>query len=242
MQKIEINCDMGESYGAFTIGKDELLMPFVDACNIACGYHGGDPLIIDRTVRLAVDAQKKIGAHPSYPDIVGFGRRKMNLSADELKACVKYQVSALKGIVESYGGQLSYVKPHGALYNTIAYDMREASCVIDAILSLDDQLAFMGLAGSPLAQLCAQKGVSFVAEAFGDRRYLSDGSLMGRMEPGAVIISPIEAAKQVMNIGRHGKVVSDSGESISIKADSICVHGDNESALEILKAIGDVVQ
>lgn len=235
--EIDINCDMGESYGRFTIGNDALLFPYITSCNIACGFHGGDPLHIEHTLKKALEHDVRIGAHPSYPDLMGFGRRKITMGKAELKAIIKYQIAALKGMTESLGGQLRYVKPHGALYNEAVRSEAEALTVIEAVREIDPGLALMGLAGSRLENLAVQCGMDFIPEAFADRRYASDGGLVPRSEENPVITDPDMAVKQAMDIILHQKADTLYGETISVKARSICIHGDNEAALIILKTL-----
>lgn len=237
---MDINCDMGESYGQFKIGNDKNIFPYISSCNIACGFHGGDPLHIEQTIRQAIRYNLRIGAHPSYPDLVGFGRRKMALSSAELRANISYQVAAIKGMVESLGGQLSYVKPHGALYNEMAIHQTEALPVIEAIQRIDKKLSLMGLANSPLATFAQQQGIPFIAEAFADRQYNDQGQLMPRSQENAVITTPSLAVEQVLNIIEHQKVKTPNGE-FAIQAQSICVHGDNSAAPAILKALKKVL-
>lgn len=237
MARIDINCDMGESYGNFKIGNDQAIFPYITSCNIACGFHGGDPLHIEKTIQGALAYGIQIGAHPSYPDLAGFGRRKMQIPEEELRALVKYQISALKGMVESLGGRLKYVKPHGALYNTAAHRTQEAMAIIRAIQEVDGSLYLMGLAGSPMEQLAREKQIPFVAEAFADRKYMADGRLRSRSEIGAVIDSPEEAAQQVVDIVLLQKVETYEGEPWALKAQSICIHGDNPAVVAVLQAI-----
>lgn len=228
---------MGESYGRFQVGNDEALFPYITSCNIACGFHGGDPLHIERTIEKALAHGLRIGAHPSYPDLMGFGRRNMQLSKEELFALIKYQVAALKGMVESMGGQLSYVKPHGALYNTMVQNKAEAETVVSAIRAISPELAVMGLAGSQVKEITEAAGMSFIAEAFADRRYDDAGHLVARGTAGAVISEAEVAAKQVWEMVAHQRVTSINGKSISLQADSFCIHGDNPAAVAILEAI-----
>lgn len=234
---IDINCDMGESYGRFKVGNDDLLFPYITSCNIACGFHGGDPLIIERTIKNALAHQVRIGAHPSYPDLVGFGRRKMQIPSDELRAMVKYQVAALKSLTESFGGRLEYVKPHGALYNTAASSEKETLAIIQAIREIDDNLALMGLAGSVMQRVANEQNMPFIAEAFADRKYMADGKLRSRSLEGAVIHDAEVAAQQVLSIVKKQEVESYEGVAISVKADSVCIHGDNVGAVGILKQL-----
>jgi len=235
--KIDINCDMGESFGNYTIGNDEKVFPYITSCNIACGFHGGDPLHIEKTIKGALAHGVQIGAHPSYPDLAGFGRRYMQIKADELKAIVKYQVAALKGMTESLGGQLAYVKPHGALYNTAAKQKTEALAIIEAVQAIDSSLILMGLAGSPIEALAREIGIPFVAEAFADRKYMSDGSLRSRTLDEAVIEDPKEATAQVLSIVLDQRVQTYEGSSLPLKAQSVCIHGDNRQVEALLQAI-----
>lgn len=233
----DLNCDLGESYGRFQVGNDDALFPYLTSCNIACGFHGGDPLHIERTIQKALDHELRIGAHPSYPDLMGFGRRKMQIPPAELRALIKYQVAALKGMVESAGGKLAYVKPHGALYNSMVKDGEEAAAVVEAIQSIDPSLAVMGLAGSPVQAIVESAGMSFIAEGFADRRYTDAGQLVARGTPGAVIADPAVAAEQVRSVVQERKLITQSGKPFPLQADSFCIHGDNPAAVSILRAI-----
>ena len=219
---IDINCDMGESYGNFKIGNDDAIFPHITSCNIACGFHGGDPLHMDQTIKKALAHGVRIGAHPSYPDLAGFGRRKMDLSKEELYALIKYQVAAMKGMVESLGGQLAYVKPHGALYNTAASSISVTKTIIAAIQSIDKKLFLMGLAGSIMEQIGRMKKIPFIAEAFADRRYTDEGKLLSRKEEGAVIHEPFKSAEQVISIIKDQQVISNTGNFVPVQAQSIC--------------------
>lgn len=242
MKSIDINCDMGESYGNFSIGNDAAIFPHITSSNIACGMHAGDPYHIEKTIDLALQHGVQIGAHPGYPDLQGFGRRVIPMKREELKAYIKYQVAALKGMVESAGGKLAYVKPHGALYNELAANASEATTVIAGIKAIDPNLIIMGLAGSHVEQIAAEAGMGFVAEAFADRRYESDGKLRSRLKENAVIGSAADAARQVVSITLDNKTKTLNGEPVSIKAQSFCIHGDNPVAVDILKAITDQLQ
>jgi len=235
--QIDINCDLGESFGHFKVGQDQAVFPFITSCNIACGFHGGDPLHMENTILAALEHDVRIGAHPSYPDPAGFGRRKMKLSATELKAILKYQLSALVGMTESLGGKVAYVKPHGALYNVAADDEREAKVITDAIAEMNCGLALLGMAGSKMESVAKDQGIPFYAEAFADRKYNDHGRLLSRSLPGAVIEDPMDAAKQVISIVLNRAIQPSEGAEVSVKADSICVHGDNSNALSILKKI-----
>lgn len=233
---IDINCDMGESFGRFIVGNDQALFPYISSCNIACGFHGGDPYHMEQTIAAALAHNVRIGAHPSYPDLAGFGRRPMSIPATELKAIIKYQVAALKGMVESQGGRLHYVKPHGALYNEMAKNNQEAAIVIEAIQSIDSSLALMGLAESSLIALAAKMGIDFIAEAFIDRRYQHQTQLVSRKLPQAVIQEEQLATQQFLRMIQEQKVQTDYGFQ-ALQAQSFCIHGDNPNAVAILKAL-----
>jgi len=237
MKYVDINCDMGESYGNFSVGNDKAIFPYITSTNIACGLHAGDPFHIQKTIEMALAHGAQIGAHPGYPDLQGFGRRVIPMPTEELSATIKYQVAAIKGMVESAGGQLTYVKPHGALYNEIARNEKEAITVIKAIKAIDARLMIMGLAGSHMKKLVEAEGMTFIAEAFADRRYDADGKLMSRTKENSVIIKPEDAAKQVLSIAQHGFTQTLNGEKVDLTAESFCIHGDNLAAVEILKAI-----
>jgi len=238
---IDLNCDMGESYGNYKIGNDDLVMPYITSCNIACGFHGGDPLQIEKTIKKALKYGVQIGAHPSYPDLQGFGRRRMQVPTDELRAILKYQIAAVKGMTESLGGKLTYVKPHGALYNTAADDEQVTECIIQAIKELSPNIAFMGLAGSKVMESIAKKNdIRFIAEAFADRRYTANGRLQSRKIDGAVIHNAEIAAEQVLSLVLKKEVTSNLHTAVIIKSKSICIHGDNPQVGDILKSI-DVI-
>ena len=239
---IDLNCDMGESYGRYQIGNDAAIFPYITSANIACGFHGGDPLSIERTIQLAIEHEVQIGAHPGYPDLMGFGRRKMHIPASDLKAMVKYQVAAIKGLAESHGGHLTYVKPHGALYNSMVKDAEETAVVVEAILAINENIAIMGLAGSRVKAIVEAKGGRFIAEAFADRRYEADGTLMSRLKEGAVLHDPEQIAAQVLQIVREKKVTTADGVKIEMDAQSICIHGDNPAALTILQHLDKAFQ
>ncbi len=237
MTKVDINCDMGESFGNYIIGNDEAIFPYINSCNIACGIHAGDPYHIEKTIDLALQHGTRIGAHPGYPDLQGFGRRVIPMSQPELSSYIKYQVSALKGMVESKGGQMAYVKPHGALYNEIAKNKEVAFTVYEAIKSIDDSLSIMGLAGSHVKSILDSLSITFIPEAFADRQYEADGKLRNRNLPNAVIEDSNKAAEQVINIMKYGKTYSLEGIEVKIEAESFCIHGDNPSAVKILREI-----
>jgi len=234
---MDINSDLGESFGAWNMGDDAAMLDIVTSANVACGFHAGDPAGILRTLRAASERGVVIGAHVAYPDLVGFGRRNMDPSSAELVADVIYQIGALQGLAQAAGTRVHYVKPHGALYNTIAHDMRQGDDVITAILSIDPELTLMALAGSPLIELARSRGLRVVAEAFADRAYNDDGSLVSRREPGAVLHDPDQVAERMLKLVRTGELESISGHNIRLNADSICVHGDSPGAVEMARRI-----
>ena len=239
--KVDLNCDMGESYGNYTVGQDQLLMPYIDSCNIACGFHGGDPYHIEQTIDAALEHGLRIGAHPSYPDLQGFGRRKMNIPHIELTSIIKYQLSALKGLVESKGGKLSYVKPHGALYNSIAQDGEEAAAVIRGIQAIDSSLKIMVLADARIIDVAQSLGISIIREGFADRRYDQNTQLQSRSIAGAVFHDPKVAIEQVRSLAHDRMITWADGSTHSLQVESICIHGDNPIALEIAKMAREIL-
>jgi len=230
--RIDLNCDMGESFGRYTLGHDEAMMPFITSANIACGLHAGDPLIIERTVRLAHRHGVGIGAHPGFPDLQGFGRRTMGLTPEEAGAFVLYQIGALAAFARAVGAELVHVKPHGALYNLAAQDRSLAEAIARAVARFSPHLILVGLANSRLIEAGLETGLPVAREAFADRAYEADGSLRSRRLPGAVLEDPAQAARQAVRIARDGVVVAYSGEEVAIQADTICLHGDSPTALD----------
>ena len=237
MLSVDLNSDLGESYGAWNMGDDAAMLGIVSSANVACGFHAGDPAGILKTVRTAAENNVVIGAHVSYPDRAGFGRRNMDVTSEELIGDVIYQIGALQGIAKAAGTRVCYVKPHGALYNQIAHDERQALAVIQAIQMLDPALALMGLAGTKVLALARAEGLAVVAEVFADRGYTKDGLLVPRHEPGAVLHDPEDVAKRMLNFARTGSITAHDGTDIRIEAQSICVHGDSPDAVAMAKAI-----
>lgn len=234
---VDLNSDLGESFGSWKMGNDDQILPVVTSANIACGFHAGDPLGILKTLKQAVKLGVTIGAHVAYPDLVGFGRRNMDLSRDELIADVLYQISALDGLAKVAGSKVKYVKPHGALYNTIAKDQVQAQAVIDAIKMYNPELVLVALAGSNLVEQAKASGLKVVSEAFADRAYNRDGSLVSRRLEGAVLHDSEFVAKRVVSMLQNGGVESIDGVFTPIQADTICLHGDTDGALEMSAAI-----
>lgn len=239
---IDLNCDMGESFGRYTIGNDEAMMPYITSANIACGLHAGDPWVMDRTVRLAQAHGVGLGAHPGFPDLQGFGRRVMQLAPEEAEAFVLYQIGALAAFAQATGAELVHVKPHGALYNLAAKDRPLAEAIARAVARFSRQLILVGLANSLLVEAGLEAGLPVAREAFADRAYEADGSLRSRRLPGAVLEDPARAAEQVVRIARDGLVVAYTGEEVPVQAETICLHGDTPTAIEIAKAIREELE
>lgn len=237
MPSIDLNSDLGESYGAWSMGDDEAMLSIVSSANVACGFHAGDPLGILKTVKAAASRGVRIGAHVSYPDRVGFGRRDMDVTPAELSADVIYQIGALQGIATAAGTKVGYVKPHGALYNRIANDPKQGQAVIDGIKAVDPSLVLMGLAGTQILDLARKSGLDVVAEAFADRAYTPTGDLVSRREPGAVLHDTALIARRMLQLAHEGTVTAIDGSTIKIDAQSICVHGDSPGAVSIAQEI-----
>jgi 5-oxoprolinase (ATP-hydrolysing) subunit A len=234
---IDLNADLGESFGRWTLGDDAALVAHLTSANLACGFHAGDPVVMEHTVALCVAAGVAIGAQPGYPDLQGFGRRHLPIPVDEVEAIVRYQIGALAAFCRAAGAELRHVKPHGALYNAAAADQGLARAVARATAGWSRDVLLFGLAGSrPMAEAASDAGLRFVPEAFADRRYLADGSLQPRTEPGAVITEPAEAAEQAIAIVR-GSVTGLDGSGVPVRAESIGCHGDTPGAVEIAAAV-----
>lgn len=237
MYKVDLNSDLGESFGAYTMGMDAAVIAHVSSANVACGCHAGDPLVMEQTVAAAHAVGAAVGAHPGYPDLVGFGRRNMACTPKEVKAYVQYQMGALMAFTNAHGMKLQHCKPHGALYNTAAKDMDLAMAIAEAVYSVDKDVILLGLAGSKMLEAGRHIGLRVASEVFADRAYQADGSLVPRSKPGAVIHDKDEAIARTVRMVKDGKVTAITGEEISIDAHSICVHGDNPSAVEFVKSI-----
>jgi len=242
MLKVDLNSDLGESFGAYTIGLDREVAAHVSSVNVACGYHAGDPLVMDETVALAKAAGAAVGAHPGFPDLMGFGRRNMTCTPKEAKAYVQYQVGALLAFTTANGVRLQHVKPHGALYNMAAKDMALAVAIAEAVAEMDSTLILLGLAGSKMLEAGTQAGLRVTSEVFADRAYQADGSLVPRSQEGSVIHEKELAIRRTIRMVTEGKVTAITGEEVSIDAHSICVHGDNPSAVEFVKNIRAALQ
>lgn len=233
---IDLNSDLGESFGAFRIGNDEQVLDLVTSANIATGFHAGDALVMTRTVAKAQARGVRIGAHVGYRDLAGFGRRAMDYDPELLAAETTYQIGALQAIAREQGATVAYVKPHGALYNTIAHDRAQARAVIAGVKAADPQLALMGLAGSPVLEWANEEGLTTISEGFIDRVYTSEGRLVARSQPGAVL-SKLDAIAQARSLALGKPIRASDGQEIVIHADSLCVHGDNPEALSLVQNI-----
>ncbi len=237
MPVIDLNCDLGESFGAYKIGLDEEVLPYVTSANIACGFHGGDPVVMEQTVALCKKYGVRAGAHPGFPDLAGFGRRNMSLTPNEVKTSVMYQIGALNAFCRGAGIRLFHVKPHGALYNMAANDYELAKAICQAIKEVDGSLVLLALSNSEMLRAAKDTGVSVASEVFADRAYERDGSLVPRSRKGAVIEDEELALKRVIRMAKEGVVEAIDGSTISIDADSVCVHGDGGKALEFVKRL-----
>ncbi len=224
---IDINCDLGERAGT---GSDEALMPYITSANIACGLHAGDPLTIEKTIRTAIRYGVSIGAHPGYPDREGFGRKHMKMSDDELRALILYQAGAVKGMAEAAGATMRHVKPHGAMYNAAAKDFEMSLVIARAVKDLDSSLVLMGLSGSEMIRAARETGLPYASEVFADRAYNDDGTLVPRDIPGALLHDTDLMIRRVIGMIKDKVVETASGKIIPIMADTVCIHGDNETA------------
>ncbi|MGM0837088.1 MAG: 5-oxoprolinase subunit PxpA [Bacillota bacterium] len=231
MKTIDLNCDLGESFGSFVMGNDELILPFVTSANIACGFHAGDPHVMDRTVALAKENNVAIGAHPGFQDIQGFGRRSIPLTPDEVYHLVLYQIGAMEGFCRAHDVPLHHVKPHGALYNMAAKDYTLAEAIAKAVKAFDSSLLLFGLAGSEIIRAGKDMGLRTASEGFADRTYQQDGTLTPRNHPNAVIHEVDKAVQQVIQMVEQGTVTAVNGDTVKLHVDTICLHGDNEHAI-----------
>jgi UPF0271 protein len=222
---VDVNADLGESYGRWPLGDDEAMLSMITSANVACGFHAGDPTTLRRTCRRAVELGVVIGAQVGYPDLLGFGRRFIDIAPDDLAAAVVYQIGALDGLARSVGGAVAYVKPHGALYNTVVDHVAQATAVVEAVISLDRRLPLVGLPGSLMLQIAAERGLRTVTEYFLDRSYTPEGRLVDRSRPDAMITDPLVAAERAVDAARQGV------------AESFCIHGDSEDAVVMARVV-----
>ncbi len=237
MSPINLNADLGESFGAWRMGDDAALLQVIGSANIACGFHAGDPVVMRETVRLAVANGVSLGAHPAFPDLQGFGRRVMQLSPKELEATILYQVGALQAMAAAEGGRVSHVKPHGALNNMACADEAMATIVARAVKALDRELILLAPAHSALERAGEAAGLRVAREVFADRSYQPDGQLTPRSQPGAVLHGAQDCVQHVLRMLEAGGIVTTDGQRLSTRIDSICVHGDGPGAVEAARAI-----
>jgi 5-oxoprolinase (ATP-hydrolysing) subunit A len=242
MYRVDINCDMGESFGAYRIGSDEEILSFITSANVACGFHAGDSAVMRKTVQMALDRGVAVGAHPGLPDLAGFGRRNMDITPSEAYEMVAYQMGALYAFVKAEGGKLQHVKPHGALYNMAAKSSQLSNAIAEAVYAIHPECLLFGLSGSELIKAGQRIGLRTASEVFADRTYQPDGSLTPRKEANALITDTEEAAKQVIRMVKEGKVITAAGEDIKIKADTVCIHGDGAHALAFARRIKELLQ
>lgn len=241
MSHIDLNCDLGESYGVYKIGNDKEVLKHISSANIACGYHAGDHNVMMETVNLAKRYNVRIGAHPGFPDISGFGRREMNLSPKEIYHLILYQIGALAAFTQAQGVKLVHVKPHGALYNMASTSRPIADAIAQAAADFDPGLILFGLSGSELIQAGKEKGLLTAAEVFADRTYQPDGTLTSRSKPNSMIHDRRFAAQRIIRMVNEGKVTATNGSDITISADTVCVHGDEPSALDFIKELKEAL-
>ncbi len=239
MYQVDLNCDLGESFGTYKIGRDEEILQYVTSANIACGFHGGDPSVMRKTVRLALANGVAIGAHPGLPDLIGFGRRNMTITSQEAYDMVVYQLGALAAFVKAEGGTMQHVKPHGALYNMAAKDQFLSKAIAQAVYDVNPELILFGLSGSELVAAGEKLGLRTAHEVFADRTYQADGTLTPRTQPGAMVTDHQQAIDQVVQMVKNKTVLSQQGTEVTIKADTVCIHGDGDHALEFACQIRD---
>lgn len=239
--RIAVNCDLGEGYGRWNITDDEQLLQCIDAANIACGFHAGDPPRMAAAVAAAATRGVGIGAHPSYPDRQGFGRRQMAMAPDELRDFITYQIGALQAFAKAHGTRVEHVKPHGALYNFAAVNEEAAGAVVEGTLQADSELVLVALSGSLLEKAGHARGLRVAREAFIDRAYAADGTLLTRDEPGAVLTDPLAIKAQLLNIVTKQRVQAANGEWIPLRADTVCIHGDTPDAVAIAQHVRAVL-
>ncbi len=235
--QIDLNADMGEGFGAYRIGHDDELLGIVTSANVACGFHGGDPLIMRRLAATAAEKGVGLGAHPGFNDLWGFGRREIHMNAGDLECLVAYQIGALMALAAYSACRVRHVKAHGALYNMAAKDEGYARALARAVKTVGPEMIFVGPPGSELEKAAAHCGLAFAGEGFCDRVYNDDGSLMARSIPGSVLSDPEAAARQALRLARDGEVVTASGKRLALKVDTLCVHGDEPSAVAVAKAV-----
>jgi len=245
MKQVDLNCDLGEGFGAWKMGFDEELMKYITSANIACGWHGGDPLVMSKTVQLAKKNNVSVGAHPGYPDLLGFGRRSLDCTFDELKNYLIYQIGALDGFCKIHGVRMTHVKPHGKMYLDAFEKVDQARAIAEAIVHYNPNLfyiAFAGAKGKLMTDVAREMKLKVVYEAFPDRAYTSQGDLVSRSVPGAVIRDPHEAADRALRMAKEGRIIAIDGVSIHIDVHTLCVHGDTPGAVDLVRIIRETLK
>lgn len=242
MHTVDLNCDLGESFGNYKCGLDEEVIRYISSANVACGFHASDPAVMARTVALARENGVSVGAHPGYPDLQGFGRRDMDASPAEVKAMVQYQIGALEAFCTAQGISLAHVKPHGAMYNMAGRDEALAEAICEGIYEVDPGLVLLGLSGSRMLEAAKRTGLKCAKEVFADRAYEEDGTLVARNVPGAMITDEEEAVERVLRIVKDGVVTAITGRDIEVAADSVCIHGDGPKALAFAAKIREALE
>lgn len=241
-QAVDLNSDIGESFGDYKLGMDDEVLQYVTSANIACGFHAGDPVTMENTVALAASGKVSIGAHPGYPDLMGFGRRDLKATPAEVKAYVTYQLGALMAFAAAHGTHVAHLKAHGAMYNMAAVDYNLARAIADAVHAVDSRVILLALAGSQMVKAAHDTGLMVAEEVFADRAYNEDGTLVARSKPGSMIEDEHVAIARVVRMVTEGKVQAITGNDIAIRADSVCVHGDNPQAVAFVREIRDELQ
>lgn len=242
LKTIDLNCDMGEGFGAYAFGQDDRLLPYISSANIACGFHAGDPHIMRNTVERCLEAGVAIGAHPGLPDRLGFGRRELSITAREAYDYLLYQIGALEAFVRAAGARLNHVKPHGALYHMAGHRPELADAVIQAVRAVNPQLMLYAQAGSLLLEHAKAAGLTVAAEAFADRTYQPGGGLTPRSQHGALIVEPEQALRQALSIAQSGMAYTPEGVQVAVRADTICLHGDGSGAAEFARLLQEGLQ
>ena len=245
MKRIDLNCDMGESFGAYKLGMDEAVIEYITSANIACAWHAGDPSVMSHTVAIAVENGVGVGAHPGYPDLLGFGRRSLDCTMEELRNYIIYQVGALQAFCSAHGTRLQHVKPHGALYLTAVENEDVARAVAEAIVGVNPDLLYVALAGAKgqlMTRIGQEVGLKVVYEAFPDRAYSPEGTLVSRRQPGAVIKDPQAVSERALKMVQEGVVIAADGTTIPLEAQTLCVHGDNPEAVALVKGIRQTLE
>ena len=242
MYKVDLNCDLGESFGSYRIGMDEVIIPYISSANVACGFHAADPVVMSKTVASCKEHNVMIGAHPGLPDLVGFGRRNMDITPLEAKTMVQYQIGAIMAFCKAQGVSLQHVKPHGALYNMAGKDYTLAKAICEGVKEVDPELIMLVLAGSQMERAASDLELRVAKEVFADRAYEEDGSLVARSKPGAMIEDENVVIERVLKMILEGKVTTLTGKEMPMQADSVCVHGDGEKALMFVRRLAEALE